>query len=194
MKAFSATLLYEDQLGPTRRYGLHLFVMACVFDIVNGLRHRVEKCVESRPLKGNGNLLRSTRQDVGKIAADGRKVLSVFDNDRVRALLKLPADASDQVVELQIRSGYTGGEGSLDIFLLKENTESVLKAAATCTEIDHELLASAVEHKNLLARDILFKRLATETHREARDCVLLSVPSIAALVTALSKLVHDDMI
>jgi len=192
MSSISATLLYEDQQGPSRQYGLHAFVMACVFDLVNGLRHRVEQRVDSRPLKGNGNLLKSTRNESSRIAADGRRVFSIFDNDRVRDLVGLPHSASESQVRQEIMAGCVA-QPAPTIFFLKENTESVLAAALTCDpSLDPTLFGRAMG-KNLAERDVAFKQVATRATRATRDCILRSVPSVKELVEALASILHADL-
>jgi hypothetical protein len=192
MSSISATLLYEDQMGPNRQYGLHVFVMACVFDLVNGLRYRIEHRVDSRPLKGNGNLLKSTRTESSKIAADGRALFSIFDNDRVRDLLQLPSTASDSQVRQAILAGCAA-QPAPSIFLLRENTESVLAAALRCdSSLDATLFDLAIG-KSLAERDVAFKRLATRATRETRDCILSAVPSVNELVQALAGRLQADL-
>lgn len=149
--AAALTFLYEDQRGPRQGFGLHALVKACVFDAFNGERHRVEAMLgDHRPLKGVQNLLKACREEIGLIAADGRSVIAVFDNDQIRRQLKLPRAAGDDHVEREIRKGCQT-PGLLVVVLLKENMETVLEAAAACdATLDAKRIERAVRHKDLL--------------------------------------------
>ncbi len=181
------TILYEDQRGPRQGFGLHALVKACVFDAINGDRRWLdgEALKDTRPLKGAGNVLRTCREDIDLIAADGRAVVAVFDDDKIRELLALPPKATDARVEQEIRKGCRAPD-RLRVALLKRNTESVLSAAGECDpSIDPARLARAVKHKDLLERDALFQDLSRERARAARDCILKKVPSLKRLVDLL---------
>ncbi|HLL55767.1 MAG TPA: hypothetical protein VK447_19555 [Myxococcaceae bacterium] len=153
-------VLYEDSRGPRQGFGLHELVKACVFDAIDGDRPKFEEALEDcRPLKGAPALLRTCQQDVDLIASDGRAVVAVFDNDRIRELLNLPKSATEARVEKEIRKGITSKR--LSIVLLKENVESVLKAAKECEPtLDDEQLEQAVRRKNLLARDAILRSMS----------------------------------
>ncbi|WP_434043669.1 MULTISPECIES: hypothetical protein [Sorangium] len=184
------TVLYEDQRGSRQGFGLHALVKACVFDIINGDRAWLERDAlgDHRPLKGAGNLLRTCREDIDLIAADGRRVFAVFDDDKIRVLLRLPSRASDARVEQEIRKGCRTPD-RLVVALLKQNTESVLAAAGECdVSISSERIERALRNKDLLERDAIFFDLARERSRPARDCVLRKVPSLKKLVELLC---HD---
>jgi hypothetical protein len=188
MPPFNAIILYEDQQGANGQFGLHKFVMSCVFDAINGERHLIERRVEGRPLKGDSKLLESTRRDLNRIAADGRRVIAVFDNDRIRRLLKLPSTATDEDVCEAVKTDCEGDRTLLTVALLKENTESVLKAARECNpEIEQPLFEQAVTHKELFARDILFTSISRSAKRAVRDCILAKMPSMAALVATIRE-------
>ena len=79
MTGVAITILYEDQRGQRQGFGLHALVKACVFDIVDGDRHRFEEALkDARPMKGAGNLIRACREEIDLIAADGRSVIAMF--------------------------------------------------------------------------------------------------------------------
>jgi hypothetical protein len=183
MALVALTFLYEDQRGPRQGFGLHALVKACVFDAINGERHRVEAMLgDHRPLKGVQNLLKACREEIDLIAADGRDVIAVIDNDQIRRQLQLPRAATDERVEREIRKGCRAPD-RLVIVLLKENMETVLKAAAACDPtLDSKRIARAVRHKDLLERDAILAELSRERARALRDCVLRKVPSLQALV------------
>jgi len=182
------TLLYEDQRGDTQGFGLHAFVKACVFDILNGERHSIEGALsDGRPLKGAGNLLRACRDEIDLIAADGRLVVAVFDDDKIRGQLKLPRRASEERVLKEILKGCRAPD-QLAVILLKDNMESVIDAAGVCAPtIDKKRIERASKNKDLLERDAILTELSRERERPARVCILEKMPSLAALIDLLCK-------
>jgi hypothetical protein len=182
------TILYEDKRGPTPEFGLHRFITACIIDAINGEYHRIEKCLSAHQCKGDSKLLAKCRDEIDDISGSGCPVIAVFDNDQVRRLLKLSPDSSDAVVRETIWRQRTG-ETRLCIVLLKENTESVLRAIGVCTPgIDQGLLAKAVDRKLLNERDIVFRIAAKASGRTVRDCVLQANPSLKEMVEGLCRL------
>jgi len=166
MSAALFTILYEDQRGPRQGFGLHALVKACVFDAINGERHRVEGSLgDHRPLKGVENVLKACRDEFELIAADGRTVIAVIDNDQIRRHLKLPRTAADDLVEREIRRGCKAPD-RLAIVLLKQNMESVLDAAAACDPgLDSGRIERAIRHKDMLERDAILVELSRERAR-----------------------------
>ena len=182
------TVLYEDKRGPTTEFGLHRFIIACVIDVLNGEYHRVKACLVDHQCKVDSKLLTKCRQDIPDISRAGCPVIAVFDNDRIRRLLRLPSNAADAAVRAEILRGKTDAT-PLCIVLLKENTESVLRAIGNCSQdIDLEMLAKAVDRKELIARDILFRQAAKAKTRTVRDCVLDANPSLKEMVDGLCHL------
>jgi hypothetical protein len=181
------TVLYEDQRGPRQGFGLHAFVKACVFDAINGERHRVEGMLDGRPLKGVQAVIKACREDIDLIAADGRSVVALVDDDAIRDQLKLRHSASDAEVDLEIRKGCRAPE-RLTVVLLKRNMESVILAAAACDPgLDAGRIDRAVRHKELLERDAILTEFSRERARPLRDCVLGKGPSLRSLVDLLSR-------
>lgn len=187
------TILYEDARGQTKGFGLHVLVKACVYDAIDGDRHRVEGMLnDARPLKGVQNVLRACREDIDLIAADGRSVIAVIDNDAIRHHLKLPRTASPAQVEQAIKKGSRAPD-RLHVILIEQNTESVLEAAAACDpSIDAGRIERAVGHKDLLERDAILTELSRERARPARDCVLEKMPSLRALIDLLGGLLRPE--
>jgi hypothetical protein len=182
-------VLYEDQRGPTRGFGLHELVKACVSDALpDPPRWKVNAALaDCRPLKGDTKLLEACRRDVDLIASDGRAVVAVFDNDKIRELLRLPANASDVRVVQAILKGGTVFE-RLFIVLLKQNMESVIAAAAQCDKsLSQERIKLAVRHKDPLERDAILTELSSERNRPIRECMLDKVPSLRTLVDLLCR-------
>lgn len=185
------TLLYEDQRGAQNQFGLHELVKSCVHDLVGGERYLLEQALrDCRPLKSDTKVLLACREELPLIAPDGRVVVAVFDNDRVRRLLKLPTRATAEQVRAAIRSGCSAPE-QLEIVLLIENMETVLRAAATCDAgIDPALVDQAVRRKSPLARDAILNDIARAEKRAVRACVLMSMDSLREMVERVARLVR----
>lgn len=177
------TLLYEDHRGPRQGFGLHALVVACVFDVIDGDRRHVEaRLRDARPLKGVHNVLRACCEDIDLIAADGRFVVAVIDDDVIREVLKLPAKVDDEQVLRAIASRCRRPE-RLRVALLHQNTESVIEAAAACDKtLEAARIERAILRKDLLERDALFLALSRERARPVRDCMLDRMPSMRRLV------------
>lgn len=181
-------VLYEDQRGPTRGFGLHELVKACVRDALkDSSRREVDGALDDcRPMKGMPKLLKACRQDIDLIAGDGRSVVAVFDNDEIRGDLKLPRSATDETVIQRIREGGKHSD-RLFIVLLKQNMESVIHAVRQCDgSIDPKRLDSALK-KSMLDRDALLNGLTVELKRPIRDCIQEKMPSFRALVELLCR-------
>jgi hypothetical protein len=182
-------VLYEDQRGPRQGFGLHALVKACVSDaLATEQRHVIEAALRDyRPLKGYANLLKACREELEDIAPDGRPVIAVFDNDKIRHLLKLAKSAPDKQVEQEIRKG-SPPSAQLSIILLKQNMESVLTAAQACDpSIDPKRIELATVKKDLLERDAILAGVTSEQLRAVRDCILQKLPSFQALVDLLCR-------
>ena len=183
MSRGAVTILYEDQRGPRQGFALHALVKACVFDAINGERRWIEEeaLKDYRPLKGDGNLLRTCREEIDLIAADGRSVVAVFDDDHVRQLLKLPQNATPNRVEEEIKKWCVAPD-RLFVILLERNIESVVEAASACDPtLDRDRVARALR-KDLLERDAIFMELSRERARPTRECILSKLPSLKRLV------------
>lgn len=193
-----ATVLYEDQRGPTNEFGLHRLVVACVWDRVTIARPELQRfeleklLKDARPLKGSGNLLTACRRDAQLISHKGQPLFAVFDNDEVRRLLRLPADAEETVVAQKILEGSTAPE-RVRVHLLRENMESVVTAVRECApSLTPEAVANALA-KSLSDRDIVLRAVAREERRVVRDCVLQRVPSLARMIDDLARVVTERL-
>jgi hypothetical protein len=186
------TVLYEDRRGPIPEFGLHRFITQCVHDAISGDHpeyHHVARCLKDHQCKNDAKLLAKCREHVDAISRTGCPVIAVFDNDRVRRLLGLPHDATDDIVRAEILKGKADNV-PLCIVLLKQNTESVLRAIANCSSgLDPEVLAKAVERKDMNARDIVFREAAKAKAKTVRECVLQTNPSLKEMVDGLCYLV-----
>jgi hypothetical protein len=174
-------ILYEDQRGPTKEFGLHKLIEACVFDIVDGQRHLLVRALAGRQSKGDAKLLRVCREDVGDISPKGHPVVALFDNDRVRRLLAMPREAQGATVIEKIKAGCCA-PAQLSVFLLEQNMESVVEAAGQCDpSISRAILGEALR-KNLAARDVVLREACKGDKQGVRDCILGRVPSLRPLI------------
>lgn len=174
-------ILYEDRRGPTRDFGLHKLVEACVFDVVNGQRHIVHRALDGRPMKGDSQLLRSCREDVHDISPHGEPVAAVFDNDKIRRLLKLRPDAAEEQVIQEIKTGAVAPD-QLHVFLIEANMESVVAAAGECDPLMSKVVLREALQKNLAARDVVLVEAARAEKRAVRDCIQKRMPSFDRLI------------
>jgi len=187
-----AVILYEDQRGKEKEFGLHNLVVACVADDLGKDVFTLCRAFEAHPTKGVSNLLRSCRQDVHRLGARGQRVFALIDADKIREQLRhegVPASADDDAVVRAIKAeGRCVAPDQLEVVLLKENTETVIQAAKLC---DKELPDAAVEQalrKDVNARDRILNNVAYGKGRAVRDCIRGKVPAIQALAGALRDL------
>jgi hypothetical protein len=186
-----AVILYEDQRGPEKEFGLHNLVVACVVDDAGGDWFATRRMLDGRPMKGVQSLLRSCRSNIRRLSAKGQPVFALIDADAIREQLRhegVAADADDAAITRAIKAKCEEPE-KLHVFLLRENTETVIDAAGRC---DQGLRAEAILQKALLkdlnARDAVLNRVAWAPDRSVRDCVRQHVPALRSMVSTLVAL------
>lgn len=193
-----AVILYEDQRGPQKQFGLHNLVVACVSDDLGADVYalKLDQKLSGRPMKGVSKLLASCRQDVRRLGPQGQPVFALIDNDAIREQMKhegLSPSADEAAVIRAIKAPERcKAPDQLEVLLLVENTETILAAAAEC---DPEIAAVAVEQarrKDTNARDKILNHVAWGLGRAVRDCVRSRVPALARLVERLSALVAAE--
>jgi hypothetical protein len=160
---------------------------------MGGGRHQLELALrDGRPLKGAPKVLAACRDDLTDLVADGRTVIAVFDDDKIRSLLQLPPGASDERVEQAIRAAPSAS-GALVIVLLKRNLESVIAAVRHCApELDPARVERALKHKDLLARDTVLIAVSRAAMQRVRACILEQVPSLQTLVDRIVTALAQD--
>lgn len=194
MSRVIVTVLYEDQRGPVRGFGLHELAWRCVFDDVDHDPWVCRSSMEARPMKGISKLLHAIREDVPAIAADGRRVVAVIDDDAIRRELDLPQDAAREDVITAVLQQCRAPE-VLDVVLLEENAETVVSAVAACDHgLRHGLLERALRKGRgaLAARDELLHGAAWGP-AGTRACVRQAVPSFDGFVAVLASLVRPAL-
>lgn len=184
-----AVILYEDNRGPEKGFGLHALVLACVADDLDVEMFTLTKKLDGRPMNGVANLVRSCRRDVHRLAPQGQKVFALIDDDRIRDhLTGVDVRAEEEGVARTIKS-QSDAPAQLEVFLLKKNTETVIEAAKLCDQsLPDDAVAQALR-KNLAQRDRLLHNVARAGGRAVRDCIRSKIPALHWLVAALGAVV-----
>jgi hypothetical protein len=180
-------VLYEDSRGATRNFGLHGLVLACVADRIQVDRWALRTCVPCIPKNGDSNLLEACREHVGTLYPYPL-VLAVFDDDKIRDLLKLPADACKSACKSVVVGRIKDtcfAPSALSVTLLGRNTEDVLRAVAGCRPVEAATLTAAVDRKDVNARDAILNGAAS-ADPAVRICIQKAVPSLERIVTLLA--------
>jgi hypothetical protein len=179
-------ILYEDQLsGAPKGYGPHALVTQCLADRRGLERRKLEAVLRSRPLKGNGNVLRDSKQNFRRLSASG-PVFAVYDDDKIRELLKLPHQACKAQVTACLQKDCEAPE-ALVIVLLERNIETVIETIFKIEPGIHksDVRESATQKKNLNDRDMVLHAAAAPDKRRMRDDLLNQMPSLRRLVEKL---------
>lgn len=161
MRRLAAVVLYENHRDQAKNFGLHELVLSCIHDRLGehaGSRYELREIIVGIPRHGNAKLRKSCQKDLTRIARGGEQVVAVYDDDRVRRLLGLPADVPGADVVQKLKDECPLPE-VLTVILLRRNLETVLRAAGRCARIDDESLQEALG-KNLEARDAILNRVA----------------------------------
>lgn len=185
-------ILYEDSAGERAEFTLHDLVVRCVADSLDREHRDFKDVLRGIPKKGNSNVRRACQQDLPRLARNGDQVWALYDNDRVRRLVNLPADACKTQVVDALRVGCVPVD-RLRVVLLIENTESLLRALRELGTLPNreEMFERAIKNKELQSRDQLFKDAAWRTTQEQRVRLQERVPSFGYLVTRLAAVLRD---
>ena len=179
-----AVILYEDNRGAEKGFGLHALVMACVADDLGVEMFTLTRKFDGRPMNGVANLVRSCRRDIHRLAPQGQTVFALIDDDRIRDHLSGVDVRAEEEVVVRALKGQSDAPAQLEIFLLKKNTETVIEAAKHCDRsLPDEAVAQALG-KNLAQRDRILNNVARTGVRAVRDCIRGQVPALHRLVTA----------
>ncbi|MEP7122983.1 MAG: hypothetical protein ABJE95_18795 [Byssovorax sp.] len=184
-----AVILYEDNGGPVKGFGLHALVVACVADELGVEVFALAGKLDGRPMNGAANIVRSCKRDIHRLGPQGQTVFALIDDDRIRDHVKgVDARTAEDVVVRAIKS-QSDAPAQLEVFLLKKNTETVIEAAKECDRsLPDDAVAQALA-KNLAQRDRLLNNVAYSGVRAVRDCIRGKIPALHRLVTALSAVV-----
>lgn len=171
-----ALVLYEDQAGARpSAFGPHRLTMQCVADRLGRPAWELDRFVLGQPKKGNAQVRRACREE--RLYDASRIVIAFYDDDQVRRMLGLAADACKRDVASTLRAEAPVPE-RLHVVLLHRNMESLVRAVQACVGQgpSAERKPAPAERDNLLA-------LATDPARRGeRDCILKRVASFDYLV------------
>lgn len=173
---------YEDQAvhGDIQEFQPHNLVCGCVADRLGRSIFEIRTQIVGEPKKSDTKLLRACE----RVAAEpgwNLDVVAIFDADRIAPRLGLTRGASDDVVLAELRRRAPSPR--VHPFLLHDNLETVVDAAARCLDWDPPPPLG----KDINVRDRVLKRAAFARTHAPRDCVLNAVPSLAKVVHFLAS-------
>lgn len=168
---------YEDQAarGDIQEFQPHNLVCGCVADRLGRTIFDVRSSLRGEPKKSDAKLLRACERVAAEPGWD-LDVIAIFDADRIAPRVGLPRGTEDDSVLAELRRRAPSPR--VHPFLLHDNLESVVDAAARCLDWD----PPPPLPKDLMMRDRVLKRAAFSPTHAPRDCVLKAVPSLARVV------------
>lgn len=175
-----AAVLYEDD-GDPKRFGPHALILACVSDVIGVDRHVLRRHFEPILAGGDANLRAACRDDLSELVDRWHAVVALFDDDKVRRLLRLPHQACKREVLERICADAASQEAFL-IVLLVRNMETLVREAGLLLGLAPEKL-----RKNTGVRDRVLHRAAA-ADRRVRDALLDRIPSARRLVDLLVRI------
>jgi hypothetical protein len=154
------TVLWEDQRGGIMKgFGPHELLVSCVADELRCQRHLVTTYIVPAPRKGNGNVIRTLKQDLSKLSRSGPA--SCLSGIRAAVSVSAPGD--------------------YELILLDENVETLVTAC--CGAIGS---IAPVAKPSPDERDRLLGRAAWAA-ANVRGRVRRDVPSFNRLVQWVAK-------
>jgi hypothetical protein len=167
-------IFYEDEWGFSQ-FGLHEVIVSCIADLTGLERFALRKCFSPNPKKGAGKLLAFCSTDIERWPH--RLSFAIFDADKLHKLLYPSGRPTTDVLHAELRRRCPD---PLHPFLLEDNTETVVDAAARC-------LNEPTPAKNKLLRDRMLNRVASGAP-QLRDCIRAAVPSFDHCVRYIAAL------
>lgn len=168
-------IFYEDsRMAGSTRYPLHDLVCACLSDALDQPYDAIKALGRAIPKNGDSKLLRACQIEV----PDMREpvIVALFDADKMHKLLRQPGDTKPEALRAQLDAKIA--QPRVETYLVEQNTESIVEAAADCREQPRP-------GKNHLQRDKLLESAVWAT-REQRDCIRAKVPSFAHFIDTLA--------
>lgn len=175
------TVLWEDQRGVVAKgFGPHELLVSSVADELKVDRSSLKARVVSVPKKGNGNVVKALKYDLGKLKKCG-PVVAVIDRDKAAKLWKdKPFSAPDCMSGLKDQL-QKDAPGEYELVFLVENTESLTDAV--CADSQKPCGANKPTPDE---RDQLLGKAAWG-EPALRKQVLERVPSFARLVEKVAR-------
>lgn len=167
-------IFYEDEWG-LNQFGLHEVIVSCIADLTDLDRFVLRKCFSPNPKKGAGKLLAFC--SVGVERWPHRLSFAIFDADKLHKVLFPSGRPSTDELHAELRRRCPD---QLHPFLLEDNTETVVHAAARC-------LSEPAPEKSKLMRDRMLNRVASGP-LQIRECIRAAVPSLDHCVRKIAEL------
>lgn len=180
-------VFYEDQRGERGDFGFHRFVCQLVIDRADIDKdvYDIEKSlIRCNPMNGAGNVKKKLEKDIGLLLSKYRKVIAVYDQDKLADLLKLKGVQC----RMTLRNGLMltcEPKNAFEVVLIKDNIETVIKTirnSGIVNSIDAKIFEGALA-KNHPTRDSVFNQCAVKTDVETRKKLLEKLPDVDRLVT-----------
>lgn len=190
-------VFYEDQRGERGDFGFHRFICQLVIDRagIDKDVYKVERSlIEGIPLKGNGNVWRRCMKDLPLLSSRVRKVIAVYDEDKLGKLLGL----TGVQCRMTLRNGLMEPcepKNAIEVVLIKDNIETVIKAirdSRLVSFINAKIFDRALG-KNQLTRDSVFIQCALKTDAETRKKLLEKLPDVDRLVTKIVETIQPKL-
>jgi hypothetical protein len=169
-------IFYEDDRSDLKEVGLHELMVSCIADEWGRDWWELRGRFAALPMKGDTNLLAACEQDVPDMPDP--LIFAIFDADKLHRRLFESGKPSEDEILAALRRRCS--DPRLHVFLLVNNTESVVDAVTDCLGLPRL-------EKNKLQRDLHLNR-AARYPREHRDCVRAAVPSFDHCVRQIAEL------
>ena len=170
---------------------MHRLVVRCVHDRTQGDLGALLRAFADRPMKSNTKVRAACLEERQLLTRTGASLVALYDDDRVRGLVKKPKSAC----KLEVRQALQqecGDDPKLRVVLLVKNTESVLEVleqSGLMTTFARADFHEAIERKSVLKRDEILHRAADGDMLKAREHLRQHLPSFEYLITKLAELV-----
>ncbi len=156
----SVKILYEDSRnGVTKGFALHELIRAAVA-VSLAVELREVDLGEAHPCRGNTNVLREVRKNLGRLAARGRMVIAVLDRDELHRALKLPHGSCTPSMRSKVLAECSSGSDRFGVVIVPDNVESLLRdiKAARASLMPEDDWHAALDEKDQNLRDAVFLR------------------------------------
>jgi hypothetical protein len=175
MSLRAVPILYEDERSDIKQFGLHELIVSCIADERGQDWWELREHFDAVPLKGDSKLLAAC-QDVSEMPDS--LIFAIFDSDKLHHRLFESGKPTHDDLFAELRRRCP--DPRLNVFLLDQNTETVVDAAADCLGVPRP-------DKDKLFRDRILNRVATGA-RQIRDCIREAVPSFDHCVRQIAAL------
>ena len=180
-----ARVVYEDKGGPVHEFGLHKLVVACVAAKLGLEVWQVDRCLDSIPRNGNGNVVRACRSEARLLCQRGTPLIAVLDEDKIRRHVGLAPAACRTEIVAAIKQGSTAA-ALVEVVLLRQNLETVLECIARVRPSWENVQVALRKGRHALnERDMVLGKAARDLEVQKR--VMDEVPSFARLVDTLAN-------